>query len=212
MAFFEGRFDEAAELWADQQEDDRSRGNRVYDWAASRWLGVLSRTEGDTAAAEDPAPGGARMRAPRRKCPPRACRSGRAGAGPGRRRPSRETPRPHLIRAEEILAGGEDWRGVAGRVELARAAALVAEEEREAGGGRLRGGHRDLPAPRPACGTRRRRCSAGARPASRPGTGPGRRRSWASPWRSTGGSVPGRAGSSGWWPTSWPSRASAGRR
>src|SRR5205814_7644872 len=39
---------------------------------------------------------------------------------------------PHLARTQEVLAGGEDWRGLAGRIELAQAAALVAGEGFEA--------------------------------------------------------------------------------
>ncbi len=130
LAFFEGSFDEAAELWADQQEDDRHRGNRLYDWAASHWLGVLSRTEGDTEAAKArlqealqiALQGGSVLHevATRAELALTLADAGRPADA-----------RPHLIRAQEVLAGGEDWRGVAGRVELARAAALVAEEEPE---------------------------------------------------------------------------------
>ena len=130
LAFFEGSFDEAAELWADQQEDDRRRGNHLYDWAASHWLGILRRTEGDTAAAEArlqealniALQGGSVLH----ELPAQAelaltlADAGRPGDG-----------RQHLTRAEEILAGGEDWRGVAGRVGLARAVMLMAEEEPE---------------------------------------------------------------------------------
>jgi len=128
LAFFEGSFEVAAELWADQQEDDRRRGNRLYDWAASHWLGILNRLEGDTEAAETQlshslqiaVDGGSVLH----ELPVRAeLALTLADAG----RP--EDARRHLSHAEEMLAGGEDWRGVAGRVELARAAILVAEEE-----------------------------------------------------------------------------------
>src|SRR5207237_1603871 len=38
-----------------------------------------------------------------------------------------EDAAPHLDRCKKILAGGEDWRGAAGRVALAEAATLVAD-------------------------------------------------------------------------------------
>jgi class 3 adenylate cyclase len=131
LAFFEGSFDEAAELWADQQEDDRRRGNRVYDWAASNWLGVLHRIEGDTEAAEArhkealqiSLEGGSVLHEV-------AARAELALTLADAGRPA--DAHPHLARTQEVLAGGEDWRGVAGRIELARAAALVAGEGSEA--------------------------------------------------------------------------------
>ncbi len=131
LALFEGSFEEAAELWGDQQEDDRQRGNRVYDWAASHWLGVVSRTAGDLVAAEArleealaiAIDGGSLLH----ELPARAeLALTLADAG----RP--EEAGKHLVRAGDILAGGEDWRGVAGRVALARAAILAAENQSQA--------------------------------------------------------------------------------
>jgi class 3 adenylate cyclase/tetratricopeptide (TPR) repeat protein len=130
LAFFEGRFEEAAELWADQQEDDRRRGNRVYDWAASYWLGVLSRLKGETAAAEARLGEALRIAGEGRSVVHElAARAELALVLADAGRP--EDAGTHLTRCGEVLAGGEDWRGLAGRVDLARAAALVAEDQPE---------------------------------------------------------------------------------
>jgi class 3 adenylate cyclase len=130
LALFEGRFEEAAELWADQQEDDRRRGNRVYDWEASYWLGVLNRLQGETATA------GARLE--------EALRIAGEGRSVVHELAARaelalvlaDAGQPddagtHLTRCREVMAGGEDWRGLAGRVDLAQAVTLVAEDQPE---------------------------------------------------------------------------------
>ena len=127
MAFFEGRFDEAAELWADQQAEHRSRGNRAYDWMTTCWLGVLSGRQGDHPVAVThfeealgwALDGGSVLQE-------LATRVELTLALADTGRPKDATP--HLDRAEEILAGGEDWRGVAGRAHLATAAVLAAQD------------------------------------------------------------------------------------
>jgi eukaryotic-like serine/threonine-protein kinase len=129
LAFFAGDFDEAAELWADQQEDDHRRGNRLYEWAAGYWLGVLHRFAGDPASST--------------RCLEEALRIATEGRSVVHEMAAQaelaltlvdagsvEEAEQHLARIGEILAGGEDWRGLGGRTHLASAAALVA-------GGRL---------------------------------------------------------------------------
>jgi class 3 adenylate cyclase len=127
LAFFDGRFEEAAELWTDQQEDHRRRGNRLYDWTATYWLGQLHGHQGDDSDAvarlEEALgfalEGGSVLHelATRAELALALADAGRPGDAA-----------THLARAEELLAGNEDWRGVAGRVHLARAAMLAAED------------------------------------------------------------------------------------
>ncbi|MGH8973003.1 MAG: AAA family ATPase, partial [Acidimicrobiia bacterium] len=131
LAFFEGSFEEAAELWADQQEDDRQRGNRYYEWQAGYWLGVISRTAGDLPSAESPLAealglaidGGNLVQelATRAELALTLADTGRP-----------DEAGKHLARARDILAGGEDWRGLTGCVALAGAATLVAQGQPEA--------------------------------------------------------------------------------
>ena len=121
LAFFEGAFDEAAELWADQQEDDRQRGNRLYQWAAGYWLGILHRVKADPAAsiaslesALAIAADGASLLhelATRAELTLTLVDAGRL-----------EEADEHLAAAGQILGGGEDWRGLHGRVTLGAAA------------------------------------------------------------------------------------------
>lgn len=127
LALWEGRWEEAAEMWAAQREDDQRRGNRVYEWASSYWLGVLRRLEGETAAAETLLEEALSIALEGANVPFELI--GRADLA----LLLADTGRPgdaakHLARGQEILAGGEDWRGVAGRVALAEAVALAAED------------------------------------------------------------------------------------
>ena len=86
-------------------------------------LGRSARSDGRMGA-------GARSGAPRATGADGARRA--CGAGPAQAQPT-TWPRPtlHLDRCEEILASGEDWRGAAGRVELAHAEVAGAQGDAE---------------------------------------------------------------------------------
>jgi predicted ATPase/class 3 adenylate cyclase len=134
LAMSEGRWEEAAESWRQQREDDRRRGNRRDEWMVTWWLAMAHRFAGETAAAEalleevltigvDGGQVPAEIWA-RRELALVLADSGRV-----------EAAEAHLGRCREIMAGGEDWRGLTGRVASAEAAVLVARnrfEEAEA--------------------------------------------------------------------------------
>ena len=95
VAFFEGSFDEAAELWADQQEDDRRgetgsmTGRRATGWGSSGGRRATSRRPKPSfrRRCTSPSQGGSVLH--------ELASSGRADADAGRRRPPpRRTPAP----------------------------------------------------------------------------------------------------------------------
>ena len=130
LAFFDGRFGDAADLWAEHIEESRRRANRLDEWAGCCGLAMVHCLDGDTPAAEarleealDIAlEGGSVLHE-------FAARAELALLQASDGRPDPATA--HLNRCREIQAGGEDWQGLAGRVELARAVVFGADEERE---------------------------------------------------------------------------------
>jgi DNA-binding CsgD family transcriptional regulator len=126
VAFWSGDWEQAGAIWAAARERHRRAGNRwgVADFACR--LAQLRHIQGDT-------PGAARafeealaiaVEAPIVPIEVQA-RTGLAvlAAEQG----EQQAARSHLTRCAEILAEGEDWRGLAGRVALAEAVALAAE-------------------------------------------------------------------------------------
>jgi class 3 adenylate cyclase len=128
LAYLEGRFDEAGRLWTAQREEERRRGNRRDEWVATAALAALRAVEGGSAEAEElygqalaiAVDGGERIF----ELSTRA-ELGRLLAVDGRR----DEASGHLARCRAVLEGGEDWRGLAGRVDLAEAV-LAAQQGR----------------------------------------------------------------------------------
>ena len=134
LALSEGRWEDAADSWRQQREDNHRRGNRRDEWMVTWWLAWAHRCAGDTTAAEALLEevlaiglDGGQLQAEiwaRRELALLLADAGRL-----------EDAEAHLDRCREVLAGGEDWRGLAGRVAAAEAVVLVARhrvEEAEA--------------------------------------------------------------------------------
>ena len=130
MTFLDGEWEKARDAWADAVAADEAAGD-LHDAALNcGWLAIarvaLRDRDGATAAWEQ------------------ALELGRLGPQvPTELAASAELARlcaaddvdaatGHLLRCEEILAAGEDWRGVVGRVELARAAVAEARGDHDA--------------------------------------------------------------------------------
>jgi class 3 adenylate cyclase len=120
LAYVDGCFKDATELWTDQVEDSRRRGNRLDEWSGCWWLGRVEQMDDDTPAAEAhleealsiARKGGSVVHelSARAELALLLARVGRLGPA-GR----------HLDRCREIVEGVEDWRGLAGRIALAQA-------------------------------------------------------------------------------------------
>jgi len=131
LAFLEGRFGDAADLWAEQVEDSRRRGDRVNEWAGCFGLGMLASADGDATAAQVrfeealgiTLEGGSILHELSTRAELALLQASELEL---------ELATAHLDRCREILGNGEKWCGLVGRVELARAVVLAAQGEAEA--------------------------------------------------------------------------------
>jgi predicted ATPase/class 3 adenylate cyclase len=131
IAFYEGRFNDAARLWEEIRADDHRSGNRHEEWAGLLHLAEIHRLQGRGEEAERllnealaiSVDGGQVLSEAwnRAELAVLLADSDRAGEA-----------RPHLSRAQELTGDGQDWRGLHGRVARAEAAVLAAEGQREA--------------------------------------------------------------------------------
>jgi DNA-binding SARP family transcriptional activator len=129
ISFLDGDWEQAEEAWAAALVRDEAAGD-LHDAALNaRWLAAarlaLDDREGAAAA------------------PEKALGFGRAGPQVPTELAARaelvrltadgdvDTAEGHLVRCEEILTRGEDWRGTTGQVELARAAVAAARGQHE---------------------------------------------------------------------------------
>jgi class 3 adenylate cyclase len=127
IALYEGRFDEARALWEAQREENQRAGNRRDEMMSTLGLGMLQRLEGEPEAAEElleaalatAVDGGERIAELwiRTELAVTLADAGRSGEA-----------RVHLARGEALATEEEDWRGLAGRLALAQAAVLSAED------------------------------------------------------------------------------------
>ncbi len=125
LALLDGDWEQAAALWTKQNELARRTGNRWAEHVSGYWSAVVRRWEGDSTGAE------------------KLLRDALALATEGGNVPAElvavaeltlllaDTGHPleaasYVEHGKKILAGGEDWRGAAGRVALSEAATLVA--------------------------------------------------------------------------------------
>jgi predicted ATPase/class 3 adenylate cyclase len=126
IALFEGRLDDAAHLWETGRADNRRSGNRYDEWTDIVHIALVHRLQGRPEKAETLLGEALSMSVDvGQHVPEVATRIELATflADSDRAAEARE----HLGRAEELMADGEDWRGLHGRVARAEAALLAAE-------------------------------------------------------------------------------------
>ena len=130
IALFEGRLDDAARLWQQDRADNRRTGDLYDEWTDLLHIALLHRLQGRPEEAEallvealaisvdagQPVP----EVAARIELATFLADSDRAGEA-----------REHLGRIQELMADGEDWRGLHGRAARAEAAVLAAEGQPE---------------------------------------------------------------------------------
>ncbi len=133
VAFWRGDWEEQEALWSSLRDGGLRAGNRLTEGTYSHWLARFYRARGDPTQAEEMFEAALEVGA-----------EGRFLAFEMLARPDLallyvetgrlEEARAQLARCGEIVAQGEDWRGVAGRVALAEAALAAAEGDPEAAG------------------------------------------------------------------------------
>lgn len=131
-ANWEGNWEQAQTLWMEQRVAYRRAGDCLNEMVALRYLGMVAERRGQHVQAETLlqealaiAGDGANVLyeiAIRVALALIACTTGHL-----------EKARRHVMRSQEILAGGEDWRGLVGSVIAAEAAATFDEDPDAAG-------------------------------------------------------------------------------
>jgi tetratricopeptide (TPR) repeat protein len=126
-AFFEGRWEQAERSWTEMYERVRRAGGRDEAYGRTRWLSMIRRILGLHTQAE------ALLRDALSICRDHSLQYVEMWARPEWVLLSVELGRveeatPHLARCREIIATGEDWRGLPGKVMLAEAVVAAAEE------------------------------------------------------------------------------------
>ena len=125
LALVDGDWVHAVKLWTEQLEDDRRRGNRQDEWHATYWLAVVDALQGEVAGAEAKlVEAVAAARAADHEAVEVMARAELALVLADAGRPGEAEE--HLEQCRNSQERGEDWRGLAGRIALAEAAALVA--------------------------------------------------------------------------------------
>jgi tetratricopeptide (TPR) repeat protein len=122
-AFATGEFEHAEIVITRELERSRRAGRRDEVWERATHLASIRRVLGDLAGAERLG----RIAVEAKGDVPSQLHSGSLLAEIYAETGYPERANPHLSRCREILGNGEDWRGLAGRVE--RAAAVVAASE-----------------------------------------------------------------------------------
>ena len=129
LLFLDGRWEQAEAAWAAAAASDEARGDR-HDAALNlRWLSSARSALGDDPGARRALEQALALAVEGPQVPLEL--TARAGLA---RLLACDAPVPaaeHLARCEQILAGGERWYGVAGEVELARAAVAAGAGEHE---------------------------------------------------------------------------------
>ncbi|HKE98854.1 MAG TPA: BTAD domain-containing putative transcriptional regulator [Actinomycetes bacterium] len=124
--YWSGEWERAEAAWVTARERDLAAGDRLDATLGAYWLGRLRRRLGDADAAASVLAEGLAVALDGPHVPAEVLlRAELALLGAQAGRP--EAARPHLARCTEILQAGEDWRGCAGRVQLAAAVLAAAE-------------------------------------------------------------------------------------
>jgi len=136
VALWRGDWEEQEAFWTSGRDGGLRAGNRLTEGTYSHWLARFYRARGDPVHAEEMFKAALEVGA-----------EGRFLAFEMLERPDLallyveigrfEEARAQLARCHEIMAQGEDWRGVAGRVALAEAVLAAAEGNLEAAGPRF---------------------------------------------------------------------------
>jgi len=136
QALWDGDCEQAAALWSRQRDVAHRSGNRWAEAQGVYWLAVIDCLEGDTEGANALLKEGlATALDGDNVLAELVFRAELALLSADADRPREATT--HFERCEEILAGSEDWRGLAGRVALVEAARLAAEGRFDEASGRF---------------------------------------------------------------------------
>jgi tetratricopeptide (TPR) repeat protein len=129
LALWTGDWERSERLLNAAMEKHPARGNRLVEWFSRYWLAYLYRARGEDASAEEHLKKGLAIGVEggsaliemwvRPELALLYTDLGRSGEA-----------RPHLNRCREVLADGEDWRGLAGRTAVVEGVAAAADRER----------------------------------------------------------------------------------
>jgi tetratricopeptide (TPR) repeat protein len=136
LALWTGDWERSEQLLSAALKRHPARGNRLVEWFSRYWMAYLFRARGEDASAEEHLQKGLAIGVEggsaliemwvRPEVALLYTDLGRSGEA-----------RPHLDRCREILADGEDWRGLAGRTAVVEGVAAAADAERAAADGRF---------------------------------------------------------------------------
>ncbi len=125
VAFADGHWSRARDLWSEVKNQAHVSGNRWDEAWGALLLGRLYRVLGDGKEAEHLLEEAVAIFADQDSPPEVWARTDLALSFAATGRPGEA--RAHLGRCHEIVANGEDWRGLVGRIALAEAAVAAAE-------------------------------------------------------------------------------------
>ena len=140
VRFLLGEWEEAAAQWQAALDHDLAAGDRHDAVANARWLADALLALGEERRAAEVLHQGLEIAASAPQVPSEVWLRARL-AGLATTEPDQAAA--HLARCEEVLAAGDDWRGLVGEVALARAAVALRDADwRAAGVAAAAGGHR----------------------------------------------------------------------
>ena len=126
VRFLLGEWEEAAAQWQAALDHDLAAGDRHDAVANARWLADALLVLGEERRAAEVLHQGLEIAASAPQVPSEVWLRARL-AGLATTEPDQAAA--HLARCEEVLAGGDDWRGLVGEVALARAAVALRDAD-----------------------------------------------------------------------------------